>query len=192
MRKRRGHRHRQCISFARMRVRGRCGAAAVVLVADRCRRAAIRSAGNTSTKSSSICASTAPRRSSSTRRSPALVALRGVPLDPSASARLDRQAIRAMFEAAGCTVDNVGQPWRRKGRRFVQVRIDTTDVRTLSKCGLLVVVGLPLGRRRPDGCAITRSSARRPARDPGAGELGRHASSSRSSCTCRAASAFTT
>ncbi len=68
---------------------------------------------------------------------PALVALRGVTLDPSTSARLDRQEIRAMFEAGGCTVENVGQPWRRKGRRFIQVRIDTADVRTLSKCSLL-------------------------------------------------------
>ena len=68
---------------------------------------------------------------------PALVALRGVALDPSASARLDRQDLRAKFEAAGCTVDNVGQPWRRRGRRFIQIRIDTADVRTLSKCGLL-------------------------------------------------------
>jgi hypothetical protein len=68
---------------------------------------------------------------------PALVALRGVPLDTSAAARLDRQEIRKILELTGCTVDNVGQPWRRKGRRFVQVRISTTDVRTLSKCGLL-------------------------------------------------------
>jgi hypothetical protein len=67
----------------------------------------------------------------------ALVALRGAALDPSPSARLDRQQIRQQFEAAGCVVRNVGQPWRRKGRRFIQVRIDTTDVRTLSSCGLL-------------------------------------------------------
>lgn len=68
---------------------------------------------------------------------PALVALRGVALDPSASARLDRREIRQLFETAGCSVQNVGQPWRRKGRRFVQVRLITADVRTLSKCGLL-------------------------------------------------------
>ena len=68
---------------------------------------------------------------------PALVALRGIAIDASASARIDRQDLRAKFTAAGCTVDNVGQPWRRKGRRFIQVRIETADVRTLSKCGLL-------------------------------------------------------
>jgi hypothetical protein len=67
----------------------------------------------------------------------ALVALRGIPLDTSASARLDRLEIRKIFEMTGCTVENVGQPWRRKGRRFIQVRVSTTDLRTLSKCSLL-------------------------------------------------------
>ncbi len=98
---------------------------------------------------------------------PALVALRGVTLDPSASARLDRQEIRAMFEASGCTVENVGQPWRRKGRRFIQVRIDTADVRTLSKCSCC------RGRRTrwprtPSGFATARRSAAPEFRDPGA------------------------
>lgn len=67
---------------------------------------------------------------------PALVALRGVAVDPSASAATDRAMLRHLFEGAGCHVDNVGQPWRRLGRRFVQVRLSTPDVRTLSKCGL--------------------------------------------------------
>ena len=67
----------------------------------------------------------------------ALVALRGVPLDPSPTARTDRGEIRRALEAVGCTVDTVGQGWRRRTRRFVQFRISTTDVRTLSKCGLL-------------------------------------------------------
>ncbi len=68
---------------------------------------------------------------------PALVALRGVTLDPDAPASTDRAALRRMFEAAGCHVDNVGQPWRRNGRRFIQVRLSTRDVRGLSECGLL-------------------------------------------------------
>jgi len=68
---------------------------------------------------------------------PALVALRGVAIDASPSARLDRREIRTMFETGGCTVENVGQPWRRKGRRFIQVRIEAADVRALSKCRLL-------------------------------------------------------
>jgi hypothetical protein len=67
----------------------------------------------------------------------ALVTLRGVALDTSPNARIDRAEIRRLFEAAACPVQNVGQPWRRKGRRFIQVRLATDDVRTLSKCGLL-------------------------------------------------------
>jgi len=67
----------------------------------------------------------------------ALVALRGAPLDPSPSKRIDRAEIRRLYESGGCRVDNVGQPWTRKGRRFVQVRIETSDIRTLSNCSLL-------------------------------------------------------
>ena len=67
----------------------------------------------------------------------ALVALRSLPLDPSSSARTDRGEIRRALEAQGCTVDTVGQGWRRRTRRFVQFRISTDDVRTLSQCGLL-------------------------------------------------------
>lgn len=68
---------------------------------------------------------------------PALVALRGLSLDPSPTARTDRDEIRHILEAGGCTVARVGQPWRRSGRRFVQVRIDTADIRTLGSCRLL-------------------------------------------------------
>jgi hypothetical protein len=67
----------------------------------------------------------------------ALVALRSLPLDPSTSARTDRGEIRRALEALGCTVDSVGQGWRRRTRRFVQFRLSTDDVRTLSQCGLL-------------------------------------------------------
>jgi hypothetical protein len=68
---------------------------------------------------------------------PALVALRGLALDPSPTARTDQEEIRRVIEAEGCDVARVGQPWRRNGRRFVQVRIATTDVNTLGSCGLL-------------------------------------------------------
>ena len=67
---------------------------------------------------------------------PALVALRGAKLDPSPSARIDQEDVRKIFEADGCHVVRVGQPWRRDDRRFVQIRIETDDVRTLSQCGL--------------------------------------------------------
>jgi hypothetical protein len=68
---------------------------------------------------------------------PSLVALRGLKLDPSNTARLDQEDVRRAFEAQGCRVVRVGQPWRRDGRRFVQVRMETDDVRTLNQCGIL-------------------------------------------------------
>jgi hypothetical protein len=68
---------------------------------------------------------------------PAFVALRGLAVDPAPHALTDRNDVRRAFERAGCPVTSVGQPWRRNGRRFVQVRIQTEDVRTLGTCTLL-------------------------------------------------------
>jgi hypothetical protein len=45
---------------------------------------------------------------------------------------LDRNDVRALFEAPGVDVTRVSRPWRRHGRRFVQVRVETDDVRRLS------------------------------------------------------------
>jgi hypothetical protein len=67
----------------------------------------------------------------------ALVALRGIPLDPDPQARLSSDDVRAVFEAAGCQVERVSRPWRRDGRRFVQARIHLDDVRKASACGAL-------------------------------------------------------
>jgi len=68
---------------------------------------------------------------------PALVALRGVPLDPSPGARLDADGVRRVFVDAGCVVDRVSRPWRRNGRRFVQVTIDVSAVGEAAACGPL-------------------------------------------------------
>lgn len=68
---------------------------------------------------------------------PALVALRGAQIDPSPSARIDQESIRRLFVSSGCDVVRVGQPWRVNNRRFIQVRLQATDVRALSRCGLL-------------------------------------------------------
>ena len=65
---------------------------------------------------------------------PAFVALRGLPLDPAPRALTDRDEVRRVFESAGCHVASVGQGWRRSGRRFIQVRISTDDVRKLADC----------------------------------------------------------
>ena len=68
---------------------------------------------------------------------PALVALHNLPLDPSPSSRFSSDDGRKVFEAAGCPVTRVGRPWRRSGRRFVQVRMQVPDVRKASACGAL-------------------------------------------------------
>ena len=62
---------------------------------------------------------------------PALAVLRGldVPTDP--SRRLDADAIRAMFDTPVSNVTRVSRPWRRDGRRFIQIRMEIPDVRRL-------------------------------------------------------------
>lgn len=60
---------------------------------------------------------------------PALVALRGLDLDPEAP--VDRDKVRTLYESADAHVVRVSNPWRRKGRRFVQVRLDVDDIRRL-------------------------------------------------------------
>src|SRR5258705_7067788 len=63
---------------------------------------------------------------------PALVALRGVDLNPSSRARFDREGIRSFFNGPGLTVTAVSSS-RREGRRFVHVSMDVTDVRSLQR-----------------------------------------------------------
>jgi hypothetical protein len=64
----------------------------------------------------------------------ALVALRALPLDPSMRTRVDRAAVRALFEEGGCGGVEVGQPWVRRGRRFVQVHVAAAHVDELERC----------------------------------------------------------
>src|SRR5687768_15589867 len=61
---------------------------------------------------------------------PALVALRGAPLDVDPEARFDRQAFRRLFDAPGVNVREVSA-FRRHGRRFVHVRLEVSDVSLL-------------------------------------------------------------
>jgi hypothetical protein len=67
----------------------------------------------------------------------AIVALRGLPLDPSPNARIETDDVRKVFEAAGCTVNRVSRPWRRSGRRFVQVEFSVADFSKAAACGPL-------------------------------------------------------
>jgi hypothetical protein len=62
---------------------------------------------------------------------PALVALRGAALDIDPEARLDRQAIRSLYEAPGATVIRQLSSFRRHGRRFVHVQLAVNDIRRL-------------------------------------------------------------
>ena len=62
---------------------------------------------------------------------PALVALRGLDLDP-ANTRVDRDKVRALYSSPVSQVIRVSRPWRRAGRRFVQIRVETQDIRNLS------------------------------------------------------------
>jgi len=68
---------------------------------------------------------------------PALVALRGVPIDPSPRVPIDRDQVRRLFSVAGCSNVRVGQPWIRRGRRFIQIRVTAPKVTDLKACGPL-------------------------------------------------------
>jgi hypothetical protein len=61
---------------------------------------------------------------------PALVALRGAPLEVDPRGRLDRDDVRAFFESAVTDVASVTTS-RRDSRRYVHVRIDVDDIRHL-------------------------------------------------------------
>lgn len=60
----------------------------------------------------------------------ALVALRGASLPVDSRARLDRQAVRAMYESPMAHVTNVTTS-RRDNRRYVHVRVEVADIRRL-------------------------------------------------------------
>jgi hypothetical protein len=93
---------------------------------------------------------------------PALVALRGLQVDTSTSSRLDRDRIRVLYESPVTHVTRVSPPWRRAGRRFVQVRLDVTDVRRLheappfswSRYGLRVENGRAIFEQRVGASAL--------------------------------------
>jgi len=68
---------------------------------------------------------------------PALVALRGIDIDPNPSTRVDLDRIRAAYSSPVTEVIRVSPPWRRAGRRFVQVRLNVKDVRKLNEAAPL-------------------------------------------------------
>jgi hypothetical protein len=64
---------------------------------------------------------------------PALVALRGIDLDLNPATRPNLDRIRAAYQSPVAEVTRVSPPWRRAGRRFVQVRLKVPDVQRLSE-----------------------------------------------------------
>jgi hypothetical protein len=63
---------------------------------------------------------------------PALVALRGAPLDPDPRARLDRLKVRDLYRSAVTNVVSTTTS-RRDNRRYVHLRIDVADITQLDK-----------------------------------------------------------
>lgn len=63
---------------------------------------------------------------------PALVALRGAPLPVDPSARLDREVVRDFYESPVSHVASVTTS-RRRGRRYVHLRIEVADIGRLSE-----------------------------------------------------------
>jgi hypothetical protein len=63
---------------------------------------------------------------------PALVSLRGMALPVDASARLDRQVVRDLFESPVAHVASVTTS-RREGRRYVHLRLNVPDIKRLGE-----------------------------------------------------------
>jgi hypothetical protein len=96
---------------------------------------------------------------------PALVALRGLALDPAPRARVDRQRLEAAYTTSATRVLRVSRPWRRDGRRFVQIRLETDDVRRLTEAAPLAWSAYRLER---SGDEITYRQTLGPASRPSA------------------------
>jgi hypothetical protein len=96
---------------------------------------------------------------------PALVTLRGIdlPLDP--AARLDRDRIRAAYTSPLIDVTRVSRPWRRQGRRFVQVRLHVGDIRKLTE--VAPFSWSTYGLAEKDGLVIYRQTIAKSAMRPG-------------------------
>jgi hypothetical protein len=63
---------------------------------------------------------------------PALAALRGLDVDARSASTL-RSRVRAAYESPFTEVTRVSRPWRRFGRRYVQIRLSVDNVRKLSE-----------------------------------------------------------
>lgn len=96
---------------------------------------------------------------------PALVTLRGMDVDLDPAARLDREKIRAAYESPVTQVTRVSRPWRRKGRRFIQIRLYASDLRKLSQAAPFAWSTYDLAEK--DGLYVYRQDIGRSAYKPG-------------------------
>jgi len=104
----------------------------------------------------------------------ALVALRGVDIDTTPSGRMDSDRLRAAYRSPVTEVTRVSRPWRRDGRRFVQIRVEVQDIRRLHEAApfawsrydlrqengasIFTQVRLPLAQGAPPSLPITAFS----------------------------------
>ena len=95
---------------------------------------------------------------------PALIALRGLPLNPDQKARVDRDQVRALFTSPQAEVTRV-TTWTRRGRRFVGVHLRIPDIRQLPKAPPFSWTAYDLRRR--DGETIFRARLGASAFKPG-------------------------
>ena len=95
---------------------------------------------------------------------PALVALRGLKLDTSPDARIDRNDVRQQFAAPHVRITSVSRPWRRNGRRFVQVRFAADSVKDLAELAPPAWSTYRLRVGRPTGPVPRRRSGPRSTR----------------------------
>ena len=96
---------------------------------------------------------------------PALAALRGLDLSMDPAVRLDREAVRAAYQTPFAQVTRVSRPWRRHGRRFVQIRLSVPDIRKLSQAKPFSWSAYELGEK--DGLAVYKQTVGASALKPG-------------------------
>ena len=92
---------------------------------------------------------------------PALATLHGLDVPLDAGARVDRGRIRSLYESAVTDVLRVSRPWRKKGRRFIQVRVEVSDIRRLGEAAPFA--WSKYGFDREQGLAVFRQSVGTPA-----------------------------
>ena len=95
---------------------------------------------------------------------PALVALKGADLPVDSRTRIDRDMVRRVFDSPVNDVTRVSRPWRRKGRRFIQVRVEVPDLSQLSRNPVFAETAYAL--IRDDGRTVFRGTIEGPARKP--------------------------